>query len=280
MNNLNKIDKIILFNLDSFVSSKGIKKLIDELHDKIILICASKRFGGKYGSFLKQLKKSLSKSGLDFVMYQSLNLIYYKIAIFIFDIINRIIGQPKKIYSLGQLAKKYSIPLIKAVEINDEGVISLIKNNNPGLIISFYFDQVIRQKIISIPKYDVINVHTAVLPKCKGPFPILCSMLNDIEGGITIHSIDDETLDNGAIYKQKSYNLDKTKSIMTLDSESMIDGADILIHLLKEIKNNNINKATQEEEGFYMPFPTKKDIETLKQKNIKLFNIKEFIKAF
>lgn len=280
MNNLNKIDRIVLFNLDSFVSSKGIKKLIDELHDKIVLICASKRFGGKYGGFLKQLKKNLNKSGLDFVMYQSLNLIYYKIAILIFDIINKIFGRPKKIYSLNQLAKKYNIPLIKTKEINDQKLISLIKEKKPDIILSFYFDQVIRRSIIGIPKFDIINVHTAMLPKCRGPFPVLCSVLNNIEGGITLHSINNETLDTGDIYKRNLFKIDTKRSIMSLDSESIVVGADMVIDLLKEIENNKINKKMQNSLGFYMSFPSKEDISFLKNTNCKLYSIKEFFQSF
>lgn len=178
------------------------------------------------------------------------------------------------------MAPKYKIPMIKAKEINDPEIVTLIKNNNPDLIISFYFDQVIRKDIIGIPETDIINVHVSMLPRCRGPFPILCSVLEGISGGITIHSIQDEVLDTGPVYTQASYDLNINMDILSHDRKSMLTGADMVIGLVRAMEEGTISPKKQEESGSYMSFPTKRDIKFLELQGIKLFRIKRFLKGF
>lgn len=280
MNEQKKIKRIVLLNLDSFVSNAGITKLIEVLQNRIVLICSSQRFGGKYGSFIHQLNITLRRSGLNFVIYQSINLIIYHVAIAISDFLSIVFGCKKRVFSSKQEARKFGIPYIKIKEINNPNILSRIKRLNPELIISFYFDQVIRTDLIKIPSLGILNLHNAKLPKCRGPFPIFCSIINEIQGGITIHAIDNETLDTGKIYEQYTYEIDTKKDIMSVDRESLIFGANNLIELISRLEKNGIKGVTQESNGTYMSYPTKKDIKNIKKREIKLFSIREFIKAF
>jgi len=279
MNSPVKIERIVIFNLDSFTSCEGIQKIIDKLRDRIVLVCESKRFGGKYGSFLHQCMKNFKRSGFDFVTYQGLNLIWYKVFVFIADILS-LFGRRKKIFTLRQLAKKYNIPVISTTEINDSGVVEKIQQYQPDLIISFYFDHVIRESILKIPKFDIVNVHTAMLPECKGPLPIFCSIVNDVEGGITIHSIQNEKLDVGDVYVQNEYRLNGNKSVLTIDHDSMNVGADMLIDFIDSLDNGSFSKTQQLSGGFYDGLPDRERLKILKDKKVQLFNLKEFIGYF
>lgn len=280
MNSPKEIRRIALFTLDSFAASGGLKELVEALSDRLILICASQRFGGKYGSFFQQLRKNWKRSGFSFVVYQGINLIGYQIMAFLSDIAHCYLGRSRKILKLKQLARKYHIPLISVTGINEDWVIHAVHEAKPDLVISFYFDQVIGKSIISIPPRGVINVHAAKLPYCRGPFPILCSVLNDIPITISIHAITDETLDTGFLYLQKPYQQKREKSILAIEYEALRMSAGMILRLLKEMEEGVEKRIPQHAGGFYMSFPSQKDIMRLKEKRLQLYSLKEFFRSF
>lgn len=280
MNESVRIQRIAILNLDSFASGEGVRKLIETLHDRIVLICASQRFGGKYGTLFQQIKENYKRAGFKFIMYQALNLTFYHPMIFLADSINLVAGCPKRVYSLSQLAYKYNIPIVYTKEIGNPKIVTLLKEQSPDLIISFYFDQVIRRDIIQTSRVGIINIHTACLPKCRGPFPILCSLIHNIDGYVSIHGIVDETLDTGFLFTQRPYHFKKGRSVLWSDRDSLVEGAEMVIDLLNEIEADTVTKKPQQGNGFYMAFPTREDLQILKRKGIKLFSIREFIKTF
>ncbi|MBI2055887.1 MAG: hypothetical protein HYT37_00700 [Candidatus Sungbacteria bacterium] len=271
-----RIERIVLLNLDSFASGAGVQKILRALHGKIVLVCSSQRFGGKYGSFFRQFRKNLSRSGFLFVIYQGLNLSFYYFLAHCARFLRRL-GIPWHLFSLYDMAREYNIPFIEVKEINTPQVINRIKENNPDLVISFYFDHKIGRDIIQIPSYGILNTHTALLPKCRGPFPIMCSFMRNISGAITIHAVD-ETLDTGAIYAQVPYDLDSKYDILFHDRNALSQSADVLLELIAKMEYGDVIALTQESEGFYVSFPTKNDINRLYRCGIKLFSLKRYFR--
>jgi methionyl-tRNA formyltransferase len=276
---MEKINRVVIFTLESFYSGQAITRLVEKYKDKIVLICLSQRFGGKYGSFYYQLKKNFKRSGFHFVNYLSFHLVYYKSFVYIIDFINKILRRKKRIYTIYQLSQKYRFPIIKTKEVKDFNTIQAIKYAKPDLIISAYFDQVINQEIINIPQYGVINIHTGLLPGYKGPFPTFWPVIKGEKvGGVTIHFVN-KKLDEGDILLKKEIEINYKESILSMDCKLMNVGVDLIFDVIKEIENNNISPQKQSI-GCYYSFPTKKDLKNLKERGIKLYTIKDFIKAF
>src|SRR3989304_1542673 len=71
------INRIVLLSLDSLYSGLALPLLADHFQGRIVGICLSRRFGGKYGSLWTQIKRNYSRSGLDFLVYLSLQLFLF-----------------------------------------------------------------------------------------------------------------------------------------------------------------------------------------------------------
>lgn len=275
--NRESIDRIVIMTLESFCSGPALTKFIDKYNDKIALICVSKRFGGKYGSFLSQVRKNFKKSGFHFVNYNSFNLVYYKPFVHIVGMFNSLLGRERKVYTLSQLSKKYNIPLIKTLEVKEGSVVEEIRKTEPDLIISAFFDHLINKEIIEIPKHGVINVHTAPLPKYGGPFPPLWTMLHGRKKGeITVHYVD-ESFDEGDIIMQKEINFKKKESVLSMDSRFMTEGIDMLMEIIDKMERGAI-QARAQDSGGYFSYPDRKDLKKLKQMGVKLYSVKDFFK--
>lgn len=105
-------------------------------------------------------------------------------------------------------AKENSIPTIEEAKLTPE-VVEKIKSESVGidLFIVAAYGRIIPKTIIDLPKHGILNVHPSLLPKYRGPAPILAPILNDEQdNGVSIMLIDEE-MDHGPIVSQEKITL-------------------------------------------------------------------------
>lgn len=107
-----------------------------------------------------------------------------------YKIVAVITGEDKKISRrneiekanpISEVAKKYQLPIIKTNNINQEEIIEKIKALKPKIGIMADFGQIICKEILDIPKFGIINIHPSLLPKHRGPAPIVQTILDGDE---------------------------------------------------------------------------------------------------
>ena len=277
---IHHIHRIVIMTLDSLYSGVALHSLVRQFPERISLICASKRYGAKYGSFFQQLRRNWKHSGYSFVNYLSYHFIYYYVFLHIADFINFILKREKKVYSLRQLSKKFNIPVLETENPNHSTVVKQLEEFNPDIIISVYFDHVIRKSIIELPKFGVINVHTALLPDYRGPFPPLWPILKKEQTvGVSVHYINSERLDTGPILAEKKFPVIKGESVLGADCRLVKEAMPMLSDVLLQIENGTARAVDQEARGrgFYYSYPARAD---LKHLSVPLVSIKDFVKQY
>lgn len=276
-----KINRIVIFTIDSLYSSIILDTLVQNFDIQISAIFLSHSHKGPKKSITKQIKK-FKNSGIHFINYLTFVFIYYKFAIFIFNIINKIISKDKKISSIKSITRKHNIELIKTHDINNLDIETKIKKINPDIIISSYFDQLIKSNIYTIPKHGTINIHPGKLPEFRGPFPTFWAIMHKGKIGITAHFIDDH-FDTGDILYFKEVNIDysKTKSILGADYKIFTQVSEVIKKVINILDTNSACKFKQNNISGYYSFPTKNEVfELKKERGFKLFTLKEFIEYF
>lgn len=92
--------------------------------------------------------------------------------------------------------------VIEIGQINEEEV---IKKLSPDLVVMCGWRQVIDKKILDIPKNGFIGFHPTLLPKGRGPAPIINTILSGFrESGITMFYVSDQ-LDEGDVIGQEKF---------------------------------------------------------------------------
>ena len=82
-------------------------------------------------------------------------------------------------------------------------------------------------------RHGAINIHPSLLPKYRGPSPIVSAILNgDQETGVTIIRIDEE-MDHGPILAQEKLKLTGHEMIQDLEKTLGGLGSELLVKLLK-----------------------------------------------
>jgi len=127
------------------------------------------------------------------------------------------------------LCKSEGIKFYNDKSVNSDEVYELLKSDLPELIIVASFSQIISKRIIELPSKGIINFHTSLLPKYRGPFPDQAVLLNgEKETGVTVHYLT-EDLDSGNILLQRKLEISESDNYCGLKkklaelSESMTD---------------------------------------------------------
>lgn len=275
------VSRIVVCNLDSLYSGAGLHILAEAMRGKIVGICSSKRYGRKYGSFISQFRSNLSRSGLGFVTYLSLHMLYYVPMAYLASAYRRLLGQRPKVYTLTQLARAYGIPIVHTNEPNDPAIVKWIRDLKPDLIVSAYFDHVIRRDLINTPALGVINVHTAHLPDFRGPFPTLWPEVQGRDPGVTIHYINSEALDAGPILMQKTMRRHEGESILGLDCRLYREAMHMVLEVIDQIERGTVRAVAQDTgKGTYYSYPTRADLSALARRGVALYSARDFLKQF
>lgn len=104
---------------------------------------------------------------------------------------------------LYEMASKKEIPVYEGLNLKETSTYEFIHSLSPELIVVSTFDQIITNAIIQIPTFGVINIHPSLLPQYRGTTPTVWALINgEAETGISIHFIENETIDSGRIVLQ------------------------------------------------------------------------------
>lgn len=67
------------------------------------------------------------------------------------------------------------------------------------LVVCYGFSWRLPRSVLRIPRYGVLNIHSSMLPKYRGPAPVLWAIRNgDTQLGLTVHRMD-EDFDTGPV---------------------------------------------------------------------------------
>ncbi|MEK7528163.1 MAG: formyltransferase family protein [Patescibacteria group bacterium] len=183
----------------------------------------------------------------------------------------------KRWFTIDALIEKYKIPLHQTSDINDAASHEFIRSCAPDIMVSLYFDQILKKETISIPPQGTINMHPGLLPHYRGLWAHFWNIFNgEKKGGVTIHHMD-ETLDTGDIIVQESFSIKKTDTKWRLRLRAARHGTRMLIDVLKKIKAGiKLPRIKPVGIGKYYTTPDKEQLKAFFARGKKLFSIQDF----
>lgn len=143
----------------------------------------------------------------------------------------------------------------------------LAKRDDKLFIVASY-GYILSQKILDVPKYGVLNVHTSLLPKYRGASPIESALLSgDTETGSTIMKMSLK-MDVGPILSQTIIPLDNNITKPELFTILAHDGGKLLAETLEPyIKGDILEQEQDHSLATYCGKLTKEDANLTKIKN-------------
>ncbi|WP_419912436.1 methionyl-tRNA formyltransferase [Hoeflea sp.] len=159
----------------------------------------------------------------------------------------RLRGKPAGAGSLKALAREAGIPVFETADARNEDCLDQVRSWAPDLIVSNYFNQVIRQPMLAIPRVGAINMHPALLPRNRGLSPCFWAMANgDDTTGASVHWVD-EDLDTGNIILQATVPIAPGESVISVSQKCSDSGARLLIDCITKLRTGHVPGAPQDE---------------------------------
>lgn len=111
---------------------------------------------------------------------------------------------PVKLWALER-----GIDVVTPQTLKDPTFILELQNTEWDVFVVSMYAKIIPKAVLEIPKAGCLNVHPSLLPKFRGPSPVLSAILQDErETGVTIMQLD-EKMDEGPIVAQAKIELDE-----------------------------------------------------------------------
>ncbi|HEV8378516.1 MAG TPA: methionyl-tRNA formyltransferase [Tepidisphaeraceae bacterium] len=141
----------------------------------------------------------------------------------------------------GVATKPLGLPVLKTANINEE------KLPPADLLVVIAFGQKIAPHVVNQPRLGAINLHASLLPRYRGAAPINWAIINgERRTGNSVIRLA-QRMDAGAILGQSVVEIGELETAGELHNRLAIDGAGLLVRLVREIEKGNVVERVQEE---------------------------------
>jgi len=146
-------------------------------------------------------------------------------------------------------AEVHNIPVLQP-RVIDESFTNLLQNKNYDVFILTAYGKMLSQKILSIPKHGILNIHPSMLPRLRGPSPVRSAILNnERDTGATVIVLD-EKMDHGPIVVQESIEIkdkDWPPLLPILEEKLFRLGGKLLVKAMGNYLKEKITPKPQDE---------------------------------
>jgi len=147
------------------------------------------------------------------------------------------------------LADELGLPTIQPEKLRAPEAQEQLKDWAPDLIVVTAYGQILRQNVLDLPRFGVINVHASLLPRWRGAAPIQAALLHgDHETGVTIMKLD-AGIDTGPTLARRATAISEEDNAATLSARLAQMGADLLVECLPAYLAGSLEAAAQPQEG-------------------------------
>jgi methionyl-tRNA formyltransferase len=159
--------------------------------------------------------------------------------------------EKKQFLTLSQVLGAFSIQSQECFNINSRDSLNEINSFRPDLIISLYFDQIIREPLLSNAPNPPLNLHPSLLPAYAGSSPTFWVLANgEHQTGITIHEMA-KKIDGGKIIYQRVIPIEQNDTQFLLYRRCTLSYCEPLLDIVCRYKRGDK----------LMALPTRTDVE-------------------
>lgn len=137
-----------------------------------------------------------------------------------------------KMSPVKEYAVAHDLPLIQPAGLRDTGVVNLLKQLDPDVIVVAAFGEILRRDLLALPKHGALNVHASLLPRYRGASPVSAAILaGERETGVTVMLMN-EGLDTGDMLAQERTEIRAWDTQVSLSRRLSDLGAELLARTL------------------------------------------------
>ena len=129
-------------------------------------------------------------------------------------------------------AREHNIPVLQPTSLRPPEVIARFQALKPDVMVVAAYGLIVPAEILAVPAKGCLNVHPSLLPKYRGPSPVVEALLHGEKvTGITIMLLD-EGMDTGPIVAQEMCSVLDEDTSESLTTRMFEQGAELLVRTL------------------------------------------------
>lgn len=173
--------------------------------------------------------------------------------------------------SIRSIAKKNGIHFSKVTNVNAPEFVEHIRALKIDIIVSYSAPQVIKEPLLSLPTYGIINVHGSLLPNFRGLLPSFWVLYYDQEvTGATVHYMSDK-IDDGRILVQEEIPIQGVRSMFEVMNRTKQTGGELILQAVKLISEGKTEVTENDIScGSYFSWPNKEQASEFRRKGYRL----------
>jgi len=149
--------------------------------------------------------------------------------------------------SVAELARAWNIPVYAPDDPNSSDVLTLVSEQAPDFIFSFYYRRLLSQKFLALARRGAYNLHGSLLPRYRGRAPINWALVNgETETGLTLHRMITRP-DAGDIAAQVRVPISEPDTIRDLYADMTAAAARLIAETWPELAAGRITEVPQDE---------------------------------
>ena len=269
--------RVALCHLESLVCLPAINRLFMDTGDEIGLVILSNRFGSKHGGLLRQFVANVRRSGMRLTFWLGFDIVAAQIAGQIGIWIEKSTRRRPRLASARALAARHEATVLDVTDVNGADTVGALRAYVPDVVVVMNFDQILRREFISAAAGLVINVHPSLLPALRGPCPVFWALAQgEAEAGVSLHLIEDEMIDAGAVLVQRARLLDRACSVAEITAALFEDGAALVPDVVRTLREGGtVGRSQDATKVSYRGFPDRADMARSRRKGVRLCRLRQ-----
>ncbi len=145
-----------------------------------------------------------------------------------------------------QLAQQYHIPVFQPATLKDDRFFEWLKKEHLDVVIVVAYGKIIPERLLSVPRLGMVNIHGSLLPLLRGASPIQAAIVQGFtKTGITIQKVATK-MDEGDVFVQQTVSIADRETAETLHDKLSQAAADLLSKNLPAILSGELRAAPQQ----------------------------------
>lgn len=148
-----------------------------------------------------------------------------------------------------QYAVRMGLPVYQPDTWETPETIGQLASLAPEFIVVAAYGSILPGEAVNIPTHSCINVHPSLLPKYRGPAPVVSALLDGMSTtGVTLIVLEGK-VDAGPVIAQRAVNVEEFDTTGVLTSRLFMEGARLLTETLPKWLKGEITPQNQDDQS-------------------------------
>lgn len=146
---------------------------------------------------------------------------------------------------VGAAADGLGIPRFQPESLKTDEAWARLADEDADLYVVAAYGQILRQRVLDLPRHGCVNVHASLLPRWRGAAPIQWSVAHgDGVTGVSIMQME-RGLDTGPVWSMSAVMISETETAGELHDRLAMLGAELLVQTLPAILDGDTRPTPQ-----------------------------------